>query len=182
MERLKIPGLGMRTIKTAIAVSLCLAVALLLQLWEPLRRLYPSLTPIYACTAAIICMQDTVNASLRHGMLRLLGTGIGGAVGILFLYLNQNDWIRVLLAFAGIALCIFLCNILHIRQASAISCVVFSIVLLARSGMNPYTYSIIRIVETAAGILIAVGVNKLIPVNPAARAEDEANESGFRGM
>ena len=46
MENLKLPKIGLRTIKSGIAVFLCLA-------------LLPS-EPFFACLTAVICLQDTV--------------------------------------------------------------------------------------------------------------------------
>ena len=176
MAEYRIPGLGMRTIKTAAAVALCLLAGLLLKKSGALAGDYTA--PFFACTAAIICMQDTVEASFRHGMFRLFGTGLGGAVGILLIYIGGGEWLRVLLGFLGIAACIFLCNLLRMRQASGISCVVFCIILLADPDINPYLYSVVRMVETAAGIVIAVAVNRLIPSRHMPRPEPEATDAG----
>ena len=51
MENLKLPKIGLRTIKSGIAVFLCLA-------------LLPS-EPFFACLTAVICLQDTVYNSIH---------------------------------------------------------------------------------------------------------------------
>ena len=72
MENLKLPKIGLRTIKSGIAVFLCLA-------------LLPS-EPFFACLTAIICLQDTVYNSIHMGINRGAGTILGACFGLIFLF------------------------------------------------------------------------------------------------
>ena len=67
MENLKLPKIGLRTIKSGIAVFLCLA-------------LLPS-EPFFACLTAVICLQDTVYNSIHIGINRGAGTILGSCFG-----------------------------------------------------------------------------------------------------
>lgn len=109
MENLKLPKIGLRTIKSGIAVFLCLA-------------LLPS-EPFFACLTAVICLQDTVYNSIHIGINRGAGTILGACFGLIFLFFFRtlenyisNHFISKLLIYIiislGIILMIYLCNIL----------------------------------------------------------------------
>lgn len=172
-----LPKIGMRNIKTALSVLACLLLYRGLALFigalpsdgNAIYRFFYQLLShshvLYACVGAIISMQSTVDSSLQQGRIRLLGTVIGGAMGILFLYFDRLLWNGVLtLAFAplGIVLLIYLCNLISMRDSVSIACVVFLIILLDLSNTIPYVYAISRILDTAIGIVIAVAINLLI--------------------
>ncbi|MDT2191533.1 FUSC family protein [Paenibacillus larvae] len=70
----KLPRIGMRNVKTAIAVLLCILIL----------RLFQIESPFYACIAAVITMQNTVEDSYETGINRIIGTLIGAAIGLVF--------------------------------------------------------------------------------------------------
>lgn len=70
-----IPKIGMRLIKTAIAVFLCFLVDFFRD----------GGTPFYSAIAAILCMQPELDSSLKVGKERIIATVIGGIVGIAML-------------------------------------------------------------------------------------------------
>ena len=71
MENLKLPKIGLRTIKSGIAVFLCLL-------------LLPD-EPFFACITAVIFLQDTFYNSIHMGLNRGAGTIIGAILGLIFL-------------------------------------------------------------------------------------------------
>lgn len=147
-------GIGMRIIKTAIAVFICLITADLLG-QEP---------PFYACIAAVFAMQDTVQSSLKIGVNRLIGTAVGGAVAIV-LILAAAPITSSLLYHACIALAIilslYLCSLLKRTGAAATSCVVLlSIVIIHADGSVPFAFW--RMGETAYGIVVSLVVNRTV--------------------
>ena len=75
----------MRTIKTTVAVMLSLAIFLPLEALGTAEgtRFIDQLGPFYACIASIVCMQSSVGATWKQGGSRLLGTLIGGLLGLL---------------------------------------------------------------------------------------------------
>ena len=73
MENFKFPKIGLRTIKSGIAVFLCLL-------------LLPN-EPFFACLTAVICLQDTVYNSIHMGINRGAGTILGASFGLIFLIL-----------------------------------------------------------------------------------------------
>ena len=78
---------GMRNIKTAVAVVICFL--LFLPFWSQASPAGEGMQigPFYACITAVICMQSSVEQSVRQGVSRVIGTLMGGALGLLVLVL-----------------------------------------------------------------------------------------------
>ena len=70
-----VPKIGMRLIKTAVAVFLCFLVDFFRD----------GGTPFYSAIAAILCMQPELGSSLKVGKERIIATIIGGIVGMAML-------------------------------------------------------------------------------------------------
>jgi uncharacterized membrane protein YgaE (UPF0421/DUF939 family) len=141
--------IGMRNIKTAIAVSLSLAVS----------RLLKTEYPFYTAIAAIISMQNSLVGSFRVGKNRMLGTTVGASVGLIFLLISPGN---IILSGVGIVVVIYICDLLDWNKAINIACVVFCIIMTNLSGKNPFIYSFSRILDTFIGIIIAVVINYII--------------------
>ena len=67
--KLKIPKVGMRTIKTAVAVMLSylLFVPFDLMYREEYGGIWGQMGPLYACIACIVCMQSSLGQTVRQG-------------------------------------------------------------------------------------------------------------------
>lgn len=150
--------LGLRAIKTAIAVSVCALISMFFN-HEDI---------FCACIASVICMEQTCEQTLDTGINRFIGTMIGGVVGYFALEsicaLPYYEWIRVLVLPIGILLVVYFCNIINHKSAVSIGCVVI-IVILSRSGeitSNTLTYVLQRICDTLLGIMVAMIVNKFM--------------------
>lgn len=153
------PKIGLRTIKTALAVFLCLLF-------------FPS-EPFFACLTAVFCVQDTVSNSINMAINRGLGTILGATIGLLFLIVcrfftyNIDIYIiRKLLVYITIALgvivVIYICNLIKKTGAINISCIAFLAVTTVHAFGHPIYYAINRTIETLFGIFIALLVNKFI--------------------
>ena len=77
---LKIPKMGMRTIKTGIAVMLCIALGQFI-----VQKIF------YCAIACVISVQDTVKGSMKVGLNRVKGTIVGGVIGFLFALIHPGD-------------------------------------------------------------------------------------------
>ena len=148
-----LPRPGLRNIKTAIAIILCISLYRILG-WNDV---------ILATIAALICMQDSVEKSVKEGFHRVIGTTMGGLFGVLFMYLpfvKVNFWLWIGLIFVGLVTFIYCCNLFHIKDSIIIGCVVFLIIVLeADIHIPPILYAINRILDTFVGIAFAVAVN-----------------------
>jgi uncharacterized membrane protein YgaE (UPF0421/DUF939 family) len=168
------PLVGMRTLKTALVVFICLALYQLMERFGYTSRF----DAFMACTAAIICMQETMEKSMSSGLNRFLGTAVGAAVGMLFLYLDaffNNQYMVMAMISLGIIILIFICNVANINNAIVIGCVVFLVIALEQTSEAPFTHSVRRLMDTMIGIALAIGVNQFI------RNPDVHNKSGADG-
>jgi len=149
--------IGLRTIKTVIAVFVCLLIKLI----------FHRETIFYATIAAVICMQQTPQKSISTGIHRFIGTIIGAAFG--FIVLKIVPYIPSYYTFSYvfiIPLCMlaamYFCTFLNQKTSIAICCIVFLGVVtnFGRDISNTETYVIIRIIDTTIGIVVATIVNK----------------------
>lgn len=151
MKIIKLPPIGLRNAKTAIAVFICLIL------------LKPN--PFFAAIASVICMQDTVEHSVKVGTNRLIGTLIGGVFGTLLLYFTNGlnlNLLNPLITACGVSFVIYISNIIKKPTACAIASLVLIAIMIAPEGSNPIIYASSRTIETAIGILVAISVNKFI--------------------
>jgi uncharacterized membrane protein YgaE (UPF0421/DUF939 family) len=162
-----LPAIGMRTIKTAVAVVISFFI--FFPFWGNselhLGTLAIEIGPFYACIAAVICMQSSVEQSVKSGGARMIGTLIGGGVGLLVLTVDAaagNKILFALLLGLGIILTIWLCNLIQQPASCAIACIVCCCIMLSHSGQERYLFTLARISETFVGILVALAVNHLL--------------------
>ena len=143
--------IGMRTVKTVVAVAICMVI----MLFFPVEKAF------YACIAAVICMQQTVEHTVRTGLNRMKGTVVGALLGIAGLLLQQhvNLDLQIVLAPVGVLLILYLCNIMKMPASCSIGCVVYLSILLVQRDLSPFMFGLMRTLETFAGIVIAMIVN-----------------------
>ena len=148
------PKVGMRNIKTSTAVFLCLLIFQLIN-----RE-----NSIQACIAAVICMQNTVVDSYKKGFQRVIGTIIGGIAGgfVLFIVTSfGNEDLLIFIIPLGITILIHICVNIDMKQSVVICCVVYLSILITRNHEGGYIlYTLNRVIDTIAGIMIALSVNK----------------------
>lgn len=152
------PLVGMRNIKTAVVVGICLFIS----------SLIPGSYGLIACFAAVICMQDSVEKTVKLGISRIFGTGIGGTIGILIYLVDvevQNVYFLLILIIFGISASLFVCNRINHPAACGISCIVLVMVTWRPGGSESggVEYAVFRMLETIAGVGVAILVNRLLP-------------------
>jgi len=182
LKYIKIPRIGLRNIKTALAVLICLI---------GFRFVDSNRSPVYACIAAIISMQNTMENSISIGLSRFLGTVIGSTIGILFIltkYLYYNMWLHFFFIAIGIIIVIYLNVFIKRRDSVAISCVVFLIIMINSENFGEQTahasliYAVDRTVDTVIGVIVALLVNiavrrrKYVAKEIAPESSDELEE------
>ena len=141
--------MGMRTLKTAISVFLCILVTRLLGIQYP----------FYSCIAAVISMQGSVSSSFHTGKNRMLGTFVGAVTGLVFALIAPAN---IFLIALGITIVISICSHLKWNKSVSISCIVFLAIMTNLDGKSPFVYSSGRLIETFIGIVISVAVNYAI--------------------
>ncbi len=142
--------IGLRTIKTGIAVGIALLVVELFQMESV----------IFISIAALIGMQPTLTDSLQKSANRIYGTVAGAVFGFIMALVLPSHF---LLAALGVVALIMVMNRLNIPEGIIISCVVFiSIFMNSDPERTIYAYALSRLIDTALGIGIALMVNYFI--------------------
>jgi len=171
IERIKeITPVGMRTIKTAIAIVVCLFIY---QAGYSLGIANHSDT-ILACVAAIVSMRETMEGSRSIGIQRLLGTIIGAGVGIAYSYLFffvGNIYLQMFVIATGIIGVIVICNKFKLADAIVIACMVYLFIAVQKGEIDPLVHGITRFIDTLIGLGISILVNHFIQ-NPDKRKTD----------
>lgn len=150
--RTVLPTIGLRNIKTAISVFICIL----------LFQIIGRENPFYACIAAVICMGTSIDSSVTTGKNRFIGTFIGGIWGIILISFFKfiPEWLDPIYIGIGITILIYICNILKLNASISISCVVFLSIMTTTREVSSTVYAINRIIDTSIGIIISILVNK----------------------
>jgi len=158
-----VPKPGLRTIKTGIAVSICVTF----------YHLIGREGTLFALMAIVICMQDSVEKTVSEGVSRVIGTIIGATFGTIFLVLgvpNLPPALYFLLIGLTTITFIHLCYVQNLKKSITIGSFVFFVILYGASGEAPFIYSLNRTIDTLLGIFLAVAINSLLfkpkPVHP----------------
>lgn len=158
-NKITLPPIGLRIIKSSVAVFLCYIINLI-------RGNYGLV--FYSQLAALWCMQDYSSQTKAMAIQRTIGTGVGAFFGLIMIVIDVNiphnniyDYgIRAVGISLFIILIIYTTVVLDKRNASYFSCVVFlSIVVNHIGDVNPYFFVLNRVLDTMIGIGIGVFVN-----------------------
>lgn len=155
IKNFELPKIGLRNIKTALAVCICMLIFQLIN-----RE-----NPFFACIAAVFCMKDTVASSVSMGKNRIIGTIIGGILGIIVIYISDLVpflyKITPIVTGLGIVIVIYICTLIKRNGSVIISCIVFiGIMINYSSQVDSYLYAINRSFDTFIGIIVAILINK----------------------
>lgn len=157
------PKIGLRIIKSAVAVFLCYVV-----------NYFRGSDGIvfYSQLSVLWCIQSYISTTKKNAYQRTVGTFIGAGFGLvillLFRFLRTRFFLEGFLLYITqaiitsfvIILVLYTTVLLNKKQASYFSCVVFlSIVVIHFADSNPYFFALNRVVDTMLGIGIGVAVN-----------------------
>lgn len=151
--RAAIPGLGKRSIKTALVSAI---LALVYSFFKA--------NPTFACIGAIFGMGNSIEDSKKSGGNRLIGTVIGGFLGMgLFkaehmLFPRGNYYLKIALVFIGIILLVWMSVVCKWPGAVQPGGVVLCIILFS-APVNHVSYALHRMLDTGIGVIFAIGAN-----------------------
>lgn len=152
-----IPGFGLRSIKTALAATL-----------TALFYAFGHRNPTFACIGAIFGLGNDLGNSWLNGGNRLIGTVIGGFLGMgLFwaehaVFPEGNYYFRLPLLFLGVMILVTLSVVFRWPGAVQPGGVVLCIILF-NAPADHVSYALNRMLDTGIGVVIALGVNLLLP-------------------
>lgn len=152
--------IGMRTIKTLIAVYICILIGFL-----------RGVLPFYSAISAVLCIKKEKGEGHQVGRNRIFGTLIGGMVGLVFLVLLRQAGLQelgamhLLIVPLGLIPVIYLNVHFGMKEAVFISCVVFLSVTITHGGEEaPYLFAVNRMIDTIIGVLVAWLINHILPM------------------
>lgn len=155
----RLPPVGLRIVKSAIAVALCFVVA-------AIRG--NSGIVFYSQLAALWCIQMYTSNTMKNAVQRTIGTMNGALYGLVFLLIQRqcgesfinNGLLRGTVISLMVIIVLYTTVLIKKKQASYFSCVVFlSIAVNHFSDANPYLFVWNRFLDTMIGIVIGIGVN-----------------------
>lgn len=155
-QQKKLPRIGMRIIKSAIGVFLCYIVNML--------RGGNGLV-FYSLIAVLWCMQDYVSETKAKAKQRSIGTVLGAVFGLVYIIIDSrvghlSNILNGLIVAGYIIALLYVTVLMHKKQASYFSCVVFLSIIVNHIGdANPYLFVWNRFLDTMIGIAIGVFVN-----------------------
>lgn len=168
------PKIGLRNIKTAIAVFITLFVYLVLYIIDPdTASLWYS--PFFASIAAAYSLQSDYSSSFKQARIRSLGSIIGGISGVLVIYIYQvifhnpiesslNNSMNLLsfyiLVAVGVIPLILTTVLMKQTLATFVTILTYlSITVSIRNNLPIEYFAVNRILSTIFGVLVALMVN-----------------------
>lgn len=164
--------IGMRIIKTALAVFVCGLIGWL--------RDRDGLN-FFSMIAAVICIQKSTEATIKNSFNRVVGTAIGGAFGVLVLFAETQVHLqRVFMPLYVLVISVMIIPIIvttlaiHKPTVTGFACIVFlSVAVYHVTDASPYAYALNRMLDTIVGIIVALIINIAMPgATPIKPAED----------
>lgn len=149
--------IGLRTIKTAISVFICLIVMHLLN-----RE-----TPVLACLAVIYCLRTDNNSTINFSIHRLVGTFIGVGVSIIAIFAQQQLGNHIItkasIGAIGIILVIIFSNLLKRPEGIIAGSSTFLIICFNTPFTETFGYATTRLLDVVIGATIAIIINYTLP-------------------
>ena len=154
---LKIKRPGLRIIKTVIAVFLSMLISEL----RPGQGL-----PINSSIAAIISMQTNLVDTKDIGINRVIGTILGGLIGLAYLILVPNFKKPYILDYLLMSLIVGLIIwiMAHLKRYNALTIMAIVFLSITLDHVNqttklPLTFAFNRTLDTLIGVVISIAIN-----------------------
>ncbi|MDE7243901.1 MAG: FUSC family protein [Oscillospiraceae bacterium] len=148
-EYRKLP-VGLRTIKTAIAVIAAMIVA------DQFGGTGDKL--VFAMLGAMSVIEPTFKASLEACLSQIIGVIVGAIISVLLLALPISGLTAVGI---GIIVIIVLYNKLHLRISPSLPCLIM-VMMCTGGNQNPLLYALGRVWDTAIGLIVGTAINMLL--------------------
>ncbi len=158
--------IGMRKIKSLLAVILSFCI------WQLLRAFAPMLEPhpIFAYIYSIIEMRESPDKTKNYGKLRIKATVVGLAVGLVFVAVScfaacrieaamARTFVEFLFILVAVLCSLCIAEAVQCKDFCGIASVVTAICMVSYNETNIYTYAIMRVIQTLIGVFSAMLVN-----------------------
>lgn len=144
------PHIGLRTVKTAVAVVLAMAVADAYGATD--SRL------VFAMLGAMLTMEPTFRDAFQTFIFRTVGVLVGAVMGVLLQMLPLPDLAAIGI---GVVLLITGYNVLRIHYSPLMPCLIL-VMLIVEADLHPWQYAFGRVWDTAIGMTIGLSINMLV--------------------
>ena len=141
--------IGMRTLKTGLAVIVTLLISDMLEISNP----------FFATIAAIFAMESSISATFTVARDRMYGTVLGAIVAFIFSMLIP---VNALTIGMGISIVIYICNAFKWQGTIKISTIVFLAILLGFEEGGQFEYALYRTMDTFIGLAISTLINYFV--------------------
>jgi uncharacterized membrane protein YgaE (UPF0421/DUF939 family) len=142
--------LGMRTVKTGIAVAICILIF----------HYSGRGTPMIASLSAVFALREDVETTVKFGKSRILGNSIGALIAALFIFIQGQLGSSFLIELIGIPFCIMFIIIICDGIIGAIATLL--IIYFSIPNNETFIYALERVGDTFIGTFIAITINHLI--------------------
>ncbi|MEG1504388.1 MAG: aromatic acid exporter family protein [Enterococcus sp.] len=148
--------LGMRTIKTALAVMLCIL----------LFHIIDRGSPLIAALAAVFSLRQDLTTSISFGRSRVLGNSLGGLLAMIYYYIqaffHNEFYVELFLLPLFVILVIVFSD--GINNNSGIISAIATMLLIAFSIPQGESalFALNRVLDTFIGTIIAISLNGVI--------------------
>lgn len=149
--------LGMRTIKSALAVMICILVF----------HISNRGTPLIAALSAVFSLRQDLTTSVSFGKSRVLGNSLGGVLALFYFFVQsyfQNEFLVqvILLPILVVVIIVFSDGIDNNAGIVSGIATMLMIALSIPSGES-FSYAFARVMDTFIGTTIAISINALRP-------------------
>ena len=156
----RLPRIGERIVKTAVAVFICLLI-------NHLRGFRAGEMSSEAAITAVICMQPYVSTAREYAISRFIATLIGTVWGLGLLvilysspFFASHSILIYLLISLGVLLCIHSTLIIRMPDTSSLAVIIFIGMVIAFPNIaNPIPDTINRMADILIGTAVAIIVN-----------------------
>ncbi len=144
-----------------IAIGACVVLTLLVCHLAGMLGL--RVQALAACTGAVMCVQDSKNASWGAGLNRIKGVICGGLIGVAVVLIDNTvnmDVVFYLLVGIGVVANLLLCKVVKLPFVQArVSCMSLLLVTLVLQDAARINYAVGRLIGTLVGAVVALLVS-----------------------
>lgn len=158
--------IGLRTLKSAMAVFCCAMLSFILQLIDG-NLAENWFSPFFASIAACYSLHPDRKSSWRMAKTRTIGTIIGGIIGIIVIMIFSdlkdisNFYMFVYYVIVSLSIILVIEIALYLKQQPAVfvTIITFTSISLGSHTLSDFQFGLNRIVSTVIGIIISLLIN-----------------------
>ncbi len=176
--------IGMRKVKSLLAILIGFFI------WQAIRLFFPDLEvhPVFIYIYAFLEIRDTSEKTKTLGLQRIKATLVAMAVGLpmlilrIYIHTNMEDTALVtvldlLLILLGSLVTLQLGERTKCGSMTGLAAVIFIILLISHADDNRYLYAVLRAFQTVIGVFVAWLVNVVLLPYPGRKYKKGSQET-----